>query len=78
MISKAVTDYLRDLANRLEIIVDSGLCETADIRQLIDLADTLDEEREKYEKRPHYTLAELLAQGDPDQPDESEGRERND
>jgi hypothetical protein len=45
MISKVITDWMRDLANRLEIIVDSGLAETADIRQLVDLADTLDEER---------------------------------
>lgn len=45
MISKIVTDYLRDLASRLEIIVDSGLAETSDIRQLIDLADTLDDDR---------------------------------
>jgi hypothetical protein len=45
MISKIVTDYLRDLAYRLETIVDSGLAESSDIRQLIDLADTLDEER---------------------------------
>jgi hypothetical protein len=52
MTSKIVTDYLRDLAYRLETIVDSGLAETADIRQLIDLADTLDAEAGRWVKVP--------------------------
>jgi len=47
MISKIVTDYLRDLAERLQMVAPIGVgVDTGDVRQLIDLADTLDEERE--------------------------------
>ena len=47
MISKIVTDYLRDLAHRLETIAaaDIGI-DDGDVAQLLDLADTLDAERE--------------------------------
>jgi len=47
MISKIVTNYLRDLAKRLELITDANIgIDDSDWLQLIDLADTLDEERE--------------------------------
>jgi hypothetical protein len=61
MISKVVTDYLRDLAYRLETIVDSGLAETSDIRQLIDLADTLDADRLE-DEAADAELKEMVAQ----------------
>lgn len=48
MISKLVTDYLRDLAERLQMVAPIGVgVDTGDVRQLIDLADTLDEERKE-------------------------------
>jgi hypothetical protein len=47
MISKIVTDYLRDLAERLQMVAPIGVgVDTGDVRQLIDLADTLDEARD--------------------------------
>ena len=46
MTSKIVTDYLRNLAERIRLIAaDGGIVEGSDIEQLYDLADTLDGER---------------------------------
>ena len=48
MVSKIVIDYLRNLSKRLETIAcDGGVVDWEDIPQLIDLAATLDEERER-------------------------------
>lgn len=52
MISKVVTDYLRNLAERLR--EDDPVKMEADAEQLIDLAITLDEERD-------LTLTQVLA-----------------
>jgi len=40
-----VTTYLRDLAERLMMISGSCGVDDTDVKQLLDLADTLDEER---------------------------------
>lgn len=46
MTSKIVTDWARDLAERLQMVVSIGVgIDASDVNQLIDLADTLDEER---------------------------------
>jgi hypothetical protein len=48
MTSKIVTDYLRDLAKRLELITAANIgIEDSDWLQLIDLANILDEERDR-------------------------------
>ena len=67
MISKIVTDYLRDLALRLGPVADAQLHESildsvidhGDVKQLIDLADTLDEDR-KEEEAAAAELQELI------------------
>lgn len=45
MVSKIITDYLRDLAERIKD-ADGASLDMADVLQVIDIADTLDEDRE--------------------------------
>lgn len=46
MISKVVTDYLRELARRVQDHSEHMTLDEEDYVQLMDLADTLDEERD--------------------------------
>lgn len=60
MTSKIVTDWARDLAERLQMVVSIGVgIDAGDVTQLIDLADTLDDER-KEEQAAEVELAELI------------------
>jgi alpha-L-fucosidase len=48
MTSTIVTHWLRDLAERLRLVIQGdGLVDEHDISQLIDLAAMLDEERDR-------------------------------
>lgn len=49
-VSKFVTDWARDLAERMQMVVSIGVgIDADDVTQLLDLADTLDEWRSKGE-----------------------------
>lgn len=58
MQSKVITDYLKDLADRLRAVPLSYKIDIHDVYQLRDLADSLDDEREgtKEEQEETYNL----------------------